>query len=115
MCFTRNGKSVILAAAVFLSALLIVANPPAVRHEEAIRAEFAALHPLFEPLGFSISAMYLPSYRSLGVASFTTHNSEVTSFGMLGQVWVFPRGFTSPAEPKPHTLVVSPDEASFYE
>ena len=112
MSTPHQTRSKFVVAAILVGALLTVSNPTGTQHENAIHAKFASLHPLYEPLGVPVRAMYHPTYSSFGVGSLTTHNDSVTSFGVLGYVWVFPTAFLSSPGSSPPDLTVSADAAT---
>ena len=108
----KSGKA--LAVAILLSALFVVGKPTSRHHEDAIEAEILASHTLVEPLGFHISAAYLPDYTNAILVSFTSHQGRLTSLGVLGQVWVFPRGFGGAPIESANRLDVTEAEAVFH-
>lgn len=75
----------VLTAAVFLS------NPDVDEHREAINAQLAVDHPLAAALGLGTIKGLAVEYHSIGIASWTSREDRVMTFGALGNVWVTAR------------------------
>jgi hypothetical protein len=78
--------SALVAAALVASAFVF--NPSPERHRASIREAVAERSPLAGALGVGALAAFASSYRSLGVASYTTVNGRILSVGALGVVHV---------------------------
>lgn len=78
--------SALVAAALVAAAFLF--NPSPERHRAGIREAVAERSPLAGALGVGALAAFASSYRSLGVASYTTVKGRVLSVGALGVVYV---------------------------
>lgn len=80
-----------LKLAVALAALLglgYLLNPSAERHRTHIKSSIAASSPLAATLGLGSATAFVSSYRSLGIASYTTVGERTLSVGALGVVFV---------------------------
>lgn len=72
-------------------ALAFLLNPSADRHREKIKESVAERSQLESMLGIGQLAAFTARYKSLGVASYTTVNGEMASFGVLGMVFFIDR------------------------
>jgi hypothetical protein len=81
-----STASIIIIAIVL--ALGIAFNPSAERHWEKIKDALAERSQLQRALGVGQIVAFVSAYHSLGVASYTTVDSRITSVGMLGMVFV---------------------------
>ena len=81
--------SALATAAVFIAA--IATNPSAEAHREKIRQATADRSPVASVLGLGALKAFVSNYHSLGVASYTTANERVLSWGVLGMVFVADR------------------------
>lgn len=68
--------------------LMLLLNPSADRHREAIRRDINERSPFERALGLGDFAAFMSRYESIGVASYTTVNDKVKSVGVLGMVFV---------------------------
>ncbi|HET8731340.1 MAG TPA: hypothetical protein VFM34_09555 [Moraxellaceae bacterium] len=68
--------------------LMIVLNPSAERHREAIRHATDERSPFEHALGLGDFAAFMSRYESIGVASYTTVSDKVKTVGFLGMVFV---------------------------
>lgn len=78
-----------------LAALLVLAfvlNPSPERHRAKIKATIAERSPLLGALGLGSLTAFASSYRSLGVASYTTAGERTLSWGAFGMVFVADQG-----------------------
>lgn len=75
-------------AALVLSFLL---NPSADQHREKIRESIAQRSQLESMLGVGQLTAFASRYTSVGVASYTTVNDKMTSFGLFGMVFFIDR------------------------
>jgi hypothetical protein len=76
-----------------IAALLVVAaayatNPSPDRHAEAIRAAVKAERPIAGALGLGHLEAFRADYHDLGIASYTSLDGEVRSYGAFGLVHV---------------------------
>ena len=71
-----------------LFVLMLVLNPSAERHRDAIRRDINERSPFEHALGLGDFAAFMSRYESIGVASYTTVNDKVKSVGVLGMVFV---------------------------
>ena len=76
-----------LAGAVTV-ALAVALNPSPERHRASIKERVAQRSQLAAALRLGDLAAFVSSYHSLGVASYTTANDRVLSFGVLGMIFV---------------------------
>lgn len=63
-------------------------NPSAERHRASIKSSIAASSPLAATLGLGSATAFVSTYRSLGVASYTTLGERTVSVGAFGVVFV---------------------------
>jgi hypothetical protein len=75
-------------ALVAVAILLVVTNPSADRHRDALARDFAQERPLAGAVGLGAVSAQLPDYQSFVLGSYTTDDGGVTSIGALGMVWV---------------------------
>lgn len=68
--------------------LAIVLNPSAERHRDKIKEAVAERSQLAAVLHLGNLTAFVSNYHSLGVASYTTVNGKLLSFGLLGMVFV---------------------------
>jgi hypothetical protein len=81
-------KSAGKAIAVMLAVLILVlSNPSKEQHRDAFRGAVRRELPLASLLGAGRVASWLTDYHSLGVASFSTLDGSVVTFGAFGIVW----------------------------
>lgn len=78
--------SALVTAAVFVAAIAL--NPSADAHREKIRQVTAERSPVAGALGLGALKAFTSSYHSIAVASYTTANERVLSWGVLGMVFV---------------------------
>lgn len=74
-----------------LGALLFLAfalNPGAERHREKITETISERSQLERIFGIGQLTSFASKYHSLGVASYTTVNDKVTSYGLFGMVFI---------------------------
>jgi hypothetical protein len=85
-----KGKASLVSAIVggVIVALAFVLNPSPQKHREAIAARTAERSPLAGALGLGHLAAFVSDYHSLGVASYTSVNGKIASWGALGVVFV---------------------------
>jgi hypothetical protein len=81
--------SALVTAAVFVAA--IATNPSAEAHREKIRQVTSERSPVASALGLGALKAFASNYHSWGVASYTTANERVLSWGLLGMVFVSDR------------------------
>lgn len=84
---SRTPVTSALAAAA-LVALAFWLNPSPERHRERIKEAVAERSPIAGVLGIGALTAFASTYRSLGVASYTTVNDRTVSIGALGIVFV---------------------------
>ena len=82
----KSAASLLVAAIVLVLAFLL--NPSPERHRDRIRDALGERSPAMRTLGLGSLAAFLSSYRSLGVASYTTVNGKTASVGAFGMVFV---------------------------
>lgn len=82
----KSAASLLVAAIVLVLAFLL--NPSPERHRDRIRDAIGERSPAMRTLGLGSLAAFLSSYRSLGVASYTTVNGKTASVGAFGMVFV---------------------------
>ena len=75
----------ILAALLFLA---VVLNPGPEKHRARISEVIAQRSQLERLLGIGQLTSFASRYHSLGLASYTTVNDKITSFGACGMVFV---------------------------
>ena len=76
-----------LALAVFLAAAALL-NPSPEQHREKIKQAIAQRSALDGLLRLGDLAAFVSNYHSLGLASYTTANGKLLSFGAFGVVFV---------------------------
>lgn len=69
-------------------ALAFVSNPSAERHRLKIKEAISERSPVAGVLGLGSLAGFASTYRSFGVASYTTVGDRTLSIGALGMVYV---------------------------
>jgi hypothetical protein len=77
-----------LIAAAAVVVLAFVFNPAPDKHRAKIKQAVAERSELQRVFGVGHLTAFASEYRSLGVASYTTINGDVTSVGVLGLVFV---------------------------
>ncbi len=78
-----------LKSVIFVLVLLgvaLVSNPGADAHRAKLKAEIAERHQIAGVLGLGGLAALVSTYHTLGVASYTTLNDKVVSYGAFGLV-----------------------------
>ncbi len=75
-------------ALLVLLAVAFVSNPSPERHREHLKATVAERSPLAGALKLGHVAAWVSTYHSLGVASYTTVNERVVTYGAFGLVFV---------------------------
>ena len=85
---TLSRPVVVTLAAAGLVLLMLLLNPGADRHREALREASRERSPLESALGLGQVRAFLAEYHSLGLASYTTVGGETASVGVLGLVLV---------------------------
>ena len=83
---TKTFKSLVALAVVLV--LAVLSNPSPERHREKIREAINDRSPIANALGVGSFAAFASTYRSLGVASYTTTDDKMLSFGVFGMVFV---------------------------
>ena len=78
--------SALVTACVFVAAIALNPSPDA--HREKIRQVTAERSPVAGALGLGALKAFVSNYHSIGVASYTTANERVLSWGFLGMVFV---------------------------
>lgn len=78
-------STVAIVVVVALAALL---NPSAEQHRTRIKEAAGERSPVARVLGLGSLAAFASSYRSLGVASYTTAGERTMSVGAFGMVFV---------------------------
>lgn len=86
--FKKLTQPVVLVIIAVVLGLMLLLNPSAERHRDAIRDAVNARSPLENVLGVGQLAAFVSRYHSLGLLSYTTVNGDVKSLGMLGAVMV---------------------------
>lgn len=76
---------ILIFAALVLSVAL---NPSADQHREKIKQVVSGRSQLEGILGVGQLTAFASRYKSIGVASYTTLNDQVVSFGIFGMVFV---------------------------
>lgn len=85
----RLSRPAILAlAAAGLGLLMLLLNPGADRHRDALRDATRERSLLESALGLGHVRAFLAEYHSLGLVSYTTVSGETASIGVLGVVMV---------------------------
>jgi hypothetical protein len=82
----RALVSALFTAAAFVAA--IATNPPPEAHREKIRQATSERSPVASALGLGALKAFASNYHSLGVASYTTANEHVASWGAFGVVFI---------------------------
>ena len=82
------AKTIPLAIAAGAVVLAIALNPSAEKHREKIKEVIAQRSQLERFLGLGQLTSFASRYHSLGLASYTTVDSKLTSVGAFGQVFV---------------------------
>lgn len=77
---------VIVAASVI--ALAFPLNPSPEKHRDRIKQVIAERSQIERVLGIGHLTSFVSQYHSLGVGSYTTVNSKLTSIGVFGMVFV---------------------------
>jgi len=76
-----------------LSVVLAIAfNPTAERHRDKIKQSIGERSKVAAVLQLGSLRAFVSSYHTLGVASYTTVNDKVQSYGFLGMVFVSDSG-----------------------
>ncbi|MGI9627977.1 MAG: hypothetical protein ACR2QM_14160 [Longimicrobiales bacterium] len=83
-----NNPILYLLVGLAVAILLVVTNPTAKAHREAIAGELRAERPLAGAVGLGALGAQLPEYRSAVLCSYTISGDELVSIGALGMVWV---------------------------
>jgi len=78
--------SAVVAAVVVAAAFVL--NPSPEKHREKIKEAVSERSPLAGVLGLGALSAFASTYHPLGVASYTTVNDKVLSFGAFGMVFV---------------------------
>lgn len=84
---TRSAVIAALATGIAV-ALAFVLNPSPEQHRAKIKHAIAERSPLAGALGLGALTAFTSTYHPLGVASYTTGNDRVLSFGAFGVVFV---------------------------
>ncbi|MBM4202539.1 MAG: hypothetical protein FJ194_00110 [Gammaproteobacteria bacterium] len=82
-----RGLIAALAGAVVTAAVFLL-NPDVDAYREAIKAQTAVDNPLAAAIGLGTLKGLAIEYHSIGVASWTTRENEVITWGALGNVWI---------------------------
>lgn len=83
------GRGLIAAlAGAAVTAAVFLLNPDVDAHREAIKAQTAVDNPLAAAIGLGTLKGLAIEYHSIGVASWTTRENEVITWGALGNVWI---------------------------
>jgi len=69
-------------------ALAFALNPSPDKHREKIRAAIAERSQFERVLGIGELTSFMSQYHSLGIASYTTVNDRLTSYGAYGLVFI---------------------------
>jgi hypothetical protein len=83
----KNRKLVVVAVVLAILLLAALLNPSADQHRDRIRSGVAERSQLEQVLGVGEITAFASSYKSLGVASYTTFNGKVVSIGIFGMVF----------------------------
>ena len=78
--------SIVVTAAVV--ALAFVLNPSPDRHREKIKQVIAERSQIERVFGIGLLTSFASKYHSLGIASYTTVDDKLTSYGAFGMVFV---------------------------
>lgn len=84
----RKPAVLTAAAALLVLVLAAVLNPSPERHRARIKEAIGERSPVAGMLGVGALAAFASSYRSLGVASYTTVGDRTLSVGAFGLVFV---------------------------
>lgn len=84
----RKPAVLTAAAALLVLVLAAVLNPSPERHRASIKEAIGERSPVAGMLGVGALAAFASSYRSLGVASYTTVGDRTLSVGAFGLVFV---------------------------
>ena len=79
-------KALVIAVVALLLALALNPGPDA--HREKLKNEIAARSQIAAVLRVGNLAAFASTYRTLGVASYSTVNDKVVTYGALGVVFV---------------------------
>lgn len=85
---TQSRSARITLAAAGLGALLVLLNPAAERHREALREAAQERSALEGALGLGHLRAFVAEYHSLGLASYTTVGGDTATVGVGGLVFV---------------------------
>ena len=83
-------KSKLISIILVFSALIlsVVLNPSPDQHRDKIKQVIAERSQIEGILGIGQLTAFASRYKSVGVASYTTLNNKVISFGIFGMVFV---------------------------
>lgn len=79
-----SSRAIIFVLAII--ALAALSNPPKQRHDKVIREQVRKSHPVLSLFGGGRLASWVAGYHSVGIASYTTIDNEVVTFGAFGIV-----------------------------
>jgi len=82
------SKVIWFVAGVLTVVLAIALNPSAERHRDKIKESMAERSKIAAVLQLGSLKAFVSNYHTLGVASYTTINDKMQSFGLLGMVFV---------------------------
>jgi len=82
------SKVIWFVAGVLTVVLAIALNPSAERHRDKIKESMAERSKVAAVLQLGSLKAFVSNYHTLGVASYTTINDKMQSFGLLGMVFV---------------------------
>jgi hypothetical protein len=82
------SKSLTIPVIAVTAALAFMFNPSAEQHREKIKSAISERSQIERVLGIGQLTSFISQYHSLGLASYTTVNKEITSVGALGKVIV---------------------------
>ncbi len=85
----RSTRFIWFFAGALTVALAMVLNPSPERHRASIKEHIARRSQLAAVLHLGDLTAFVSEYHSLGIASYTTEDGHVLSFGALGMVLVF--------------------------
>jgi len=71
-----------------VTAAVFVLNPDVDAHREAIKAQTAVDNPLAAAIGLGTLKGLALEYHSVGVASWTTRDDQMLTWGAFGKVWI---------------------------
>lgn len=86
------SKAIWFVAGALSVVLAIALNPSAERHRYKIKESIAERSQLAAVLQLGSLTAFVSNYHSLGVASYTTVNDKLQSFGLFGMVFVSDSG-----------------------